>query len=129
MIDKKPTGNVLIHKVNITKIVTIKAFIIIFVIVREILIIVKNNIIKQYKYFIKNKKLIKLPKTIKSNINQPKNPKRTRNVLLKWYLKLFGETIDWNFQLICGIEPIILVNPSENINVIITKRLELFLNS
>jgi hypothetical protein len=64
------------------------------VIVREILIIVKNNIIKQYKYFIKSVKLIKLPKTIKSIINQPKNSKRTRNVLLKWYLKLFGETID-----------------------------------
>jgi hypothetical protein len=120
---------VLIHNVNITKIVIIKAFTIIFVIVREIFIIVKNNIIKQYKYFIKSIKLSKLPKIIKSIINQPKNPKRTRNVLLKWYLKVFGEPIDWNFQVICGIEPIILVNPSENINVIIKKRLELFLNS
>jgi hypothetical protein len=75
------------------KIVTINIFINIFVIVNEILTIVNNIINKQYKYFNVSVIFIKQPEIVKININQPKKPIITKNVLLKWYAKLLIEII------------------------------------
>ena len=75
------------------KIVIINIFISIFENVNEILIIVNNIMNRQYKYFNVNVIFIRLPNIVNSSINQPKNPNRIKNVLLKWYVKLLIEII------------------------------------
>jgi membrane-anchored glycerophosphoryl diester phosphodiesterase (GDPDase) len=128
-IAKKPVGKVLTHTVNTVIMVIMNIFIITLVMENEILTIVKSTTKMQYKYFTVSVILMKLPRTIKSKINQPKNPKRTRNVLFKWYFMLFGELMAWNFQLIFSMEPIIPVNPTEKTMVIIMKKFVLSFNS
>jgi hypothetical protein len=64
-----------------------------WVIENEILTVVNNITNMQYKYFTNSIMLMRLPKIINSKINQPKNPKKTRNVLFRWYLISFGEII------------------------------------